>query len=857
MGSERRNVGGGGGLEVPAAERKLVHTVREVLNKNSTDSEIYSVLRDCNMDPNEAVQRLLSQDTFQEVKSKRERRKEMKEMQDSRPRGHHNGSLGVRVGGEHDVRCGGTSPLSYNEDNEAAYKYKGEDETVDPSLSSFSTSETTFTGKSTNEQSLPLSYSFNADNRRQSIETGVTVSSSGQRSPGLQPAWLRAATDHMSMADIVRMGGLKVKSSEMLTPLDAVAPYLSDDSTKLPVSAPMLSELHRDLHSQHSSNVKEVIHECINAGRQNFYNEWNLSGLRDATDGMSELDAYDGLEPNTCSKQSYGHNKRANWSDNWHSDEVPVPKGDVAADNVNIDCSVSSASSQAITTSCDGSLKGIGFYDSHTCMFEQQEALSSDTANEHCVNLEKEQTRPPKEDGNSVVLPHYLREQVADCSHLSFGTYKPGNAANFGLLASNHLKNDVAEASASVYGSSAGHGDRRSLGYTGEQLGSMHDAKNAMAHARNYDGPLSSQPEGSKLNISGQLHENEYISLSSICDSKFNNIQHLSSALSFVTDPNARNHSLHPSEEHAYTTSVPLDFLATNVQSSRDFDHLHSPFFAPTESARYNSALSSLSSQSIAISEVLNSGTFATPHSSSQSMSGTSRIMRPILPQQLSAYSYSQPSHPSAELENLVGYSAMRQNNTYMPHATQQVYPDGNALYDSLSDLRDSLPQYESGASRSNLLPSNAGASGYGGFRRGSLAPGSFRHSLPPTGPIGTGVGYDDVLHSQYKERSNLMMLQQSGSSSAWDYAPGSRMMPNDLESRYSSFMGQNQQLSAYQQGQQSSESYGGSAGYLNLCPSQTEIAQEQKLQKLRDFILHGNQEPSSQEVGQFLQRKH
>ncbi|OMO49656.1 UBA-like protein, partial [Corchorus capsularis] len=68
--------GGGGGVQIPASVKKVVQNLKEIVDNNCTDSEIYAVLRDCNMDPNDAVQRLLSQDTFHEVKSRRERRKE-------------------------------------------------------------------------------------------------------------------------------------------------------------------------------------------------------------------------------------------------------------------------------------------------------------------------------------------------------------------------------------------------------------------------------------------------------------------------------------------------------------------------------------------------------------------------------------------------------------------------------------------------------------------------------------------------------------------------------------------------------------------------------------------------------------
>lgn len=51
----------GGASQIPAAAKKIVQNLKETLNKNCTDSEIYAVLVECNMDPNDAFQRLLSQ----------------------------------------------------------------------------------------------------------------------------------------------------------------------------------------------------------------------------------------------------------------------------------------------------------------------------------------------------------------------------------------------------------------------------------------------------------------------------------------------------------------------------------------------------------------------------------------------------------------------------------------------------------------------------------------------------------------------------------------------------------------------------------------------------------------------------
>ncbi|KAM7251973.1 hypothetical protein ACFE04_023856 [Oxalis oulophora] len=61
---------------IPNHAKKTVQSIKEIVGEQHTDDDIYSVLQECNMDPNETAQKLLYLDTFHEVKSKRGRRKE-------------------------------------------------------------------------------------------------------------------------------------------------------------------------------------------------------------------------------------------------------------------------------------------------------------------------------------------------------------------------------------------------------------------------------------------------------------------------------------------------------------------------------------------------------------------------------------------------------------------------------------------------------------------------------------------------------------------------------------------------------------------------------------------------------------
>lgn len=54
--------GGGGGparVTIPETVLKTIQSIREITGKQHSDEDIYSVLRDCCMDPNDTAQKLL------------------------------------------------------------------------------------------------------------------------------------------------------------------------------------------------------------------------------------------------------------------------------------------------------------------------------------------------------------------------------------------------------------------------------------------------------------------------------------------------------------------------------------------------------------------------------------------------------------------------------------------------------------------------------------------------------------------------------------------------------------------------------------------------------------------------------
>ncbi|KAF5466398.1 hypothetical protein F2P56_016324 [Juglans regia] len=76
-------VEGGETQLLSARVRKTIQSIKEIVG-NHSELDIYAVLKETNMDPNETAQKLLNQDPFHEVRRKREKKKESTVYKDSR-----------------------------------------------------------------------------------------------------------------------------------------------------------------------------------------------------------------------------------------------------------------------------------------------------------------------------------------------------------------------------------------------------------------------------------------------------------------------------------------------------------------------------------------------------------------------------------------------------------------------------------------------------------------------------------------------------------------------------------------------------------------------------------------------------
>ncbi|KAG5389455.1 hypothetical protein IGI04_030996 [Brassica rapa subsp. trilocularis] len=166
--------------------RKMIQSLKEIVN--CSDSEIYTMLVECHMDPNETVIRLISQDAFQEVKSKRDEKKDTKDQAESSRRGIPNRGARNSAKSSYNTARGGGNKFNSNE-TRLAQRGKG--------------ARNHWAGSSAPNSDRPKNAEV-----KEAEPTGPTgaASSSLLPAPAYQSAWAKANPGKKTMAEIVKMG---------------------------------------------------------------------------------------------------------------------------------------------------------------------------------------------------------------------------------------------------------------------------------------------------------------------------------------------------------------------------------------------------------------------------------------------------------------------------------------------------------------------------------------------------------------------------------------------------------------------------------------------------------------------------
>ncbi|XWS19791.1 hypothetical protein CRYUN_Cryun31cG0046700 [Craigia yunnanensis] len=847
---------------IPAGSRKIVQSLKEIVN--CPELEIYAMLKECNMDPNEAVNRLLSQDPFHRVKSKREKKKESKDTVDSRSRGVNNfGSRGGKSGLDRYIGRGGSSHYTSNESGSSHGKPAQKRENGTHAYTGSSSTASGMQGNNTNWQPPSHSEVVVTEHKMSTVGLGDGISSSSQPS-GYHSAWL-GVPGQVSMADIVKMGRPQNKASVIPNP-----PHqrVNNRHLVIPPSAVLNPNLHSPL--DHASKVSDVTYEpdVITNEHVSPSDEWPPIENPSAASVASVLKA--SVESGLYANASNLPLDRTNQHIKSQLEEAQAVDGGPETLDGNhvrspILCRNIQEDDSGGSSLYDNNLyKEMNSYQPQRHAFEHDEAedgSSEDGSSSVAVNLQQlnlhndDRELEPEEENTSVIIPNHLQVHTLDCSQLSFGSFGPGIGSAFsGPFASRSLMNNLDEAPEAADASSIGHSDNRNPEYYGdEHLGNNTEGNiinRSNVSTGNYEAPEDSPPEVLKQDASEAAQGSQYTFPSSASGYSYENSQQLNPAFTHLqTSSQMQNLTPFSSVMQAYTNSLPSTLLTSTVQTAREPDLPYSPFpMTQSMPTKYSNAASSISGPTISLPEALRAASISAPQPTPQTLPGANVATGPALPQHLAMHPFSQPTLPLGHFPNMISYPFLPQSYTYMPSAFQQAFAGNSNYHQSLAAM---LPQGKNSISVSSLPQSAAIPSGYG-FGSSTSIPGGLPLNQPAA-PAGTTIGYDDVLGSQYKDSNHLMSLQQNENSAMWIHGPGSRTMSAVPASTYYSFHGQNQQAAGFRQGQQPSQHFG-ALGYPNFYHSQAGVSLDHQQQNPRDGSLNGSQGQQSKQAQQLWQ---
>ncbi|XP_073297399.1 uncharacterized protein [Primulina huaijiensis] len=842
MSTSRRSSGGSGVQSIPDGSRKMVQSLKEIVS--CPETEIYAALKDCNMDPNEAVNRLLSQDPFHEVKSKREKKKEGKDTTESRPRGTNNSSN--RSGKNAvDRYLGRGSSALYSSYESVPIHGKVADKKEDGSTLHMSYLSSAPVVVGNNKSSGPPGLS------------GVSIDSEPsdtQLSSGLQTAW-SGVPNQLSMADIVKMG----RPHNQAPSAPNASHYNMNDQN---VQGPTTAALHQNLRFS-EDQVSDVHDSRVSLAQQvPTNNDWptiekpvpkNILSLPEYhVDSELQSEPYD-ASVNSISQQ-------------FESEEVQDAE-DVVNPGAN-DVGSASISGRLIQEDESGaasifendSRENTGSFQHQVRDFEHHEdepgaSVSSVSRNMEQLNIKDGRGLPSERDGPSVIIPKHLLVQNVDCSHLSFGSFGSGISAahSSGPMTSVPLKISLEKTHGEADLSTVGYTDSRNTVYfVDDSIRNTSDGNlfhTPGVSSGSYDASSASQPEDLKPEHAEVADGNQYLFQAPNPDYTYNEVQQLNAAFS-QSQTSSQMQTLTPFSNvmQSYTTPLPSTLLASNVPSSRESDLRFLPFsMAQSLSAKYGSSVSSIGGSAISMSEALKTAGFSSMQSSPQAISGTNVAAGPPLPQHLTMNPYSQPSLPLGPFTNMISYPFLPQSYAYMPSAFQQAFPGNSTYHQSLAGV---LPQYKNSISVSSLPQSSTIASGYAAFGNSTAIPGNFQMN-PPSVPSGATLSYDDALGSQYKDNNRPISLQQNDNSTSWLHGLNSRTMSAVPANTFYNYPGQNQQSGGYGQSQQPPQNYG-TPGYPNFYHPQTVASLDQQQQNPREGSLGSSQgQPNLSQIWQ------
>ncbi|XP_008229782.1 PREDICTED: mucin-12 isoform X2 [Prunus mume] len=790
--------GGGFRVSIPNSVRKTIQDIKEITG-NHSEEEIYAMLKECNMDPNETAQKLLFQDPFHEVKRKRDKRKENLNNRESaesrwRPGMQGRGGRGGRVNFSPRYDAGGgrsTAPGTENGPSQVAEKGGAPSlptsrETKNKERSLVTSSAPVIVDGPTNVVSgstIVVHPSHVSAGSGPDISLSLVGDNLGSSVPPVDAN--KNTTVKFGNEDLHEQPAPSSGSSLVLPPQASTlaACFSSSDPVLVPSNDSRLpgsvGTIKREVGSHHPSASEigssqapgKVASKTQGVGKSQLADLSHPSSTSThGSSGSRPSSNYSSRSQQSVGTQKVGTNKE--WKPKPVNSTVVQGQG-----------TAGTAVASEVPAPAD-SVKAPSLSQSVSSVLDSEEATSK-------LQRKLEELHLPQR--KTVILPNHIHVPESERTKLSFGSF----GATFGMT-SGYVSGPETDKSSTPRSETSQVIEEA----VEEQLSSN---QNALATANEDDYPDHPQsPTHVPENISSGEGDVSSSATQGQNESKHDtalpsgghqfSVAHTSPNYSFGFVPPILGSQLAPFENSesqprdisrlpSFVVQPPFDpasYYAQFYRSGADSDGRLSPFPSHGVSSKYNGNVAVLPPSSQSPQEGLSA---AGPTPLVTQASGLVQSSIGVTQQQVPVFRPPAGMHISHYAPNYIPYShyfspfyvpppAIHQflGNGAFPQQPQAggVYPAPPAA--AATGVKYSLPQYKTGTNTGNSAHIGM-ASGYGPY---GSSPAGYNPSSATT--AGNSTANEDLSTSQFKESNVYMTGQQSEGSSVWVAAPGREM---------------------------------------------------------------------------------
>ncbi|KAI3969443.1 hypothetical protein MKX01_020004 [Papaver californicum] len=845
-------------VSIPNTVRKTIQNIKDIAG-NHSDDEIYAMLKECSMDPNETTQRLLFQDTFHEVKRKRDKKKEnvnIRESADSRWRPAPQGQ-GGRSGRANDFPRYNSQDAGVGR-NGISVKENGVKHGSDKAgiLDLPVSQETESKATSLVASSLPgmANGKVNTPNGSSILGPPSQIAPGGGTNFSMNFTKVRNAPEPHVNRKTAPPSGVNVSrersapNQKHIVPSPSVLGVYSSASD--PVLVPSVDSrvpgavgtIKREVRVQHAAVEpnSDVLTETISSACQEIADssQRTVQSLGAENNQQSELSEPSSSQGGSISRPSSNYGSRSQqisgpqkavgpgreWKPKPINSNAALPSGEVAM--LKIETVTDEAGAETVP-------------------------VLSESASEGAIMmpLQKKLEEVQFSDSQHVIVPNHLHVAESERSGLSFGSFEAG----FGVATSYTGGHDAEKSSTPLLES-----PQETEEIAEEPLSINQETPEDAQEGENSDD--SQSPKDVIENVSP---EEANVSSSAVSDHdqpkletvlppggpQFSVVHTVPTYSTFGLMPPMLGTQLTPfdsSDPQARAFVVqqsfdPASYYSQVYRAGTDVDGCFSPLLTPAAATKYNGNISLLSFQ--AGQSPQESGdsqihsTSPTPHVSQATgvmPSSISVSQQPVPvfrqphgmhmshfpPNYLPYGSYYSPYFvPPPTIHQFLSNSAFPQQPP-----TGSVYPPSGAATAAATGIKYSLPQFKVGGTTGN--PTHIGMQpGYAQFS--SLPAG---YSRSPASTTSNSTGNENLVAPQFKENNVYITAPQSeGGSAVWVPAPGREISGMQAGSFYNLPQGQHIAFAPSQTGHpafagiyHSTQTMGGAAVHPLLRQSQT-----------------------------------